>query len=176
MGRQYQCRLCFREIGETDGCNVASFGWPGEDGQRRAWRRVPNATGATCPDCGVSPGNYHHFPCSEELCPGCGGKFATCSCSPEERSESVLLSEAMASETSCWAILVGPDGGKRSVLLQIGLSLQNTHFGISIECRDVRQPDSVFSLHIPPDHAARFTNVVAVLSAEVNRRETEEET
>ena len=173
MGRQHQCRLCFREIGETDGCNVASFGWPGEDGQRRAWRRIPNSTGAICPDCGASPGNYHHFPCSEELCPGCGGKFTTCSCSPGERTEPALVSEAMASETSCWAILVGPDGGKRSVLLQFGLSLQDTHFGIAIDCLDIRQPDSVLSLHIPTDQVAAFSNALAAMVAEVNRRETD---
>jgi hypothetical protein len=44
-----------------------------------------------CPDCGVSPGGYHHLDCEFEECPECRRQLVSCSCESDREPKIIAI-------------------------------------------------------------------------------------
>lgn len=63
------CGLCGREQNTADGCVEHEVVFA--DGERMKAREHRGGYEEVCPDCGASPGNYHHPGCDWAKCPRC---------------------------------------------------------------------------------------------------------
>lgn len=76
------CKLCGGRIGSTVGCRTRTISF-----KNKTFKRIKvgdegdlyeGKKDAVCQECGAHFGKWHHFTCSIEKCPVCGGKYATC--------------------------------------------------------------------------------------------------
>lgn len=73
------CRICGREMLETDSCDYEELILKGVH-----YRPLPWEGPGRCPDCNVALGGFHHPGCDREICPRCGGQLITCGCLKED--------------------------------------------------------------------------------------------
>lgn len=60
-------------------CNGTHMRVTTDDGDEE-YQRMPYTRAASCPDCGVKTGGFHHQGCSQELCMHCNSTLNSCPC------------------------------------------------------------------------------------------------
>ena len=84
-GAGLKCRICKKNITETDGCKPSVYYYGGEKyarlkvGDEGDFYELHSET-IRCGDCGAKHGHYHHDGCDCEICPVCGGQRLICGC------------------------------------------------------------------------------------------------
>jgi len=84
------CQKCGQRIGGSIGCRTRTFQYSG-----KSYRRIKvgdpgdkyeGKAGAVCPECAAQAGRWHHWKCTVESCPICGGRLAECEHGPNKNS------------------------------------------------------------------------------------------
>lgn len=82
-----QCIFCGKSKSFLTNVGCSWYKFKLQDGKVVPRKKVGEAgyiyPSGYCSECGAANGTYHHFGCSDEICPVCGIKFAKCSCAVE---------------------------------------------------------------------------------------------